>query len=133
MMGSEVRTALEINEMVNLYFKLLDKNESVNWDDFDKILQQILSFCMQNNTTMEGFVEKHKDVLTHFKRRAIRHEYPTLHYIIYLNFATVIQLEGETIDRLLRQGNDIIYGHLQWPDKLALLDVSNRANAPYKQ
>ena len=38
-MGKQLLTALEINELVNVYFKLLDKNESVNWDDFDLILQ----------------------------------------------------------------------------------------------
>jgi len=48
MMGREMRTALEINEMVDVYFKLLDKDEGVNWDDFDTILQQILAFSMQN-------------------------------------------------------------------------------------
>ena len=38
MMGRELMTALEINELVNVYFKLFDKNENVNWDDFDLIL-----------------------------------------------------------------------------------------------
>lgn len=65
-MASKLRTALEINEMVDVYFKLLDKNEGVNWDDFDVILQQILAFTMQNQIRMDGFIQKHKEVLTHF-------------------------------------------------------------------
>lgn len=89
-MGREMRTALEINEMVDVYFKLLDKDEGVNWDDFDTILQQILAFSMQNQIMMNGFIEKHAEVLTHFSRRAVRQEYPIVRYIIYLNFATVV-------------------------------------------
>ncbi len=38
MMNEMTKTAEEINEMVDVYFKRLDKNESVNWDDFDAIL-----------------------------------------------------------------------------------------------
>ena len=93
-MGRELMTALEINELVNVYFKLFDKNENVNWDDFDLILQQILSFAMINEMPIDKFIERHRDVLTHFKRRATRCEYPAIRYLIYLNFAAVIQLDG---------------------------------------
>ena len=133
MMGTQLKTALEINEMANVYFKLLDKNEGVNWDDFDLILQQILSFSMMNQLPIDNFVERHADVLTHFKRRATRHEYPVLRFIIYLNFAAVIQQDGNVIDKLLRYGSDQIYNSLQWQDKLQLLDIANRANVSYKQ
>ena len=112
MMSRDILTALEINELVNVYFKLLDKNESVNWDDFDLILQQILSFVMMNEMPMEKFIERHADVSTHFKRRALRSEYPTLRYIIYLNFAAVVQLDGATINTLLRYGQNTIYNKL---------------------
>lgn len=67
-----------------------------------------------------------------YQRRASRQEFPALRYIIYLNFAAVIQMNGETIDSLLRYGIDILYPKLQWPDKLQILDICNRANAPYK-
>ena len=105
MMGKEVLTALEINELVNVYFKLLDKNESVNWDDFDLILQQILSFSMMNHLGIDGFIERHADVLTHFKRRATRSEFSPLRYIIYLNFSAVVQQDAITIDKLLKHGH----------------------------
>ena len=70
-------------------------------------------------------------MLTHFKRRATRCEYPAIRYIIYLNFAAVIQLDGQTINTLLRYGQDELYNKLHWPDKLLLLEISNRAQAPY--
>ena len=130
-MGRELMTALEINELVNVYFKLFDKNENVNWDDFDLILQQILSFAMINEMPIDKFIERHRDVLTHFKRRATRCEYPAIRFIIYLNFAAVIQLDGQTINTLLRYGQNELYNKLYWPDKLLLLDISNRAQAPY--
>lgn len=52
MMGKHILTALEINELANVYFKLVDNNEQVNWDDFDLILQQILSYSMMNEMPM---------------------------------------------------------------------------------
>lgn len=47
MMFTHIKTAEEINEMVNVYFKMMDKSETPNWDIFDDILQQVLSFAMQ--------------------------------------------------------------------------------------
>ena len=44
MMSELTKTGEEINEMVEVYFKRLSKNENVNWDDFDDILQQIVQF-----------------------------------------------------------------------------------------
>ena len=63
-MNRDLLTALEINELVNIYFKLMDKNETVNWDDFDLILQQILSFVMVNDMPIDKFIERHQDVIT---------------------------------------------------------------------
>ena len=63
-MNRDLLTALEINELVNIYFKLMDKNETVNWDDFDLILQQILSFVMVNDMQIDKFIERHEDVIT---------------------------------------------------------------------
>ena len=71
--------------------------------------------------------------MKHFERRASRHEFPALKYIIYLNFACVITVNGKTIDSLLRYGTDEIYPRLQWPDKLQIIDTCNRGNMPYKQ
>lgn len=48
MMGERTKAAQEINEMVNVYFKRVDKNEEVSWDDFDDIVQQALQFAMEN-------------------------------------------------------------------------------------
>ena len=48
MMARKTKAAAEINEMVNLYFKRVEKNEAVNWDDFDDIVQQTLQYAMQN-------------------------------------------------------------------------------------
>lgn len=42
MMATRTQSATEINEMVNVYFKRIDNKETVNWDDFDGILQQCL-------------------------------------------------------------------------------------------
>lgn len=67
----------------------------------------------------------------HFTRRANNFEFSPLRYIIYLNFATVIQLQGQTIDALLRYGQDQVYNSLQWHDKILLLDISHRAKVPY--
>ena len=33
--------------MVNIYFRGVDKNEAVNWDEFDDILQQALQYAME--------------------------------------------------------------------------------------
>jgi len=38
MLATRTKTSEEINELVNVYFKRIDKKESVNWDDFDTIL-----------------------------------------------------------------------------------------------
>jgi len=35
MMATRTKTSEEINEIVNVYFKRIAKNESVNWDEFD--------------------------------------------------------------------------------------------------
>jgi hypothetical protein len=48
MMNERTRSSEEINEMANVYFKMLDKNETVNWDVFDLILQQTLQYAMEN-------------------------------------------------------------------------------------
>ena len=133
MMGERTKAAQEINEMVNVYFKRVDKNEEVSWDDFDDIVQQALQFAMENQTPLSNFIQKHEEVVKHFERRASRHEFPALKYIIYLNFACVITVNGKTIDSLLRYGTDEIYPRLQWPDKLQIIDTCNRANMPYKQ
>lgn len=132
-MATRTKTSEEINEIVNVYFKRIAKNEPVNWDEFDQILQQCLQYSMEHQTPLNQFIDRHEDVLTHFKRRSERREFPALRFIIYLNFATVIQLDGPTIDTLLRYGADFLYPKLQWPDKLQLLDTCNRANVPYKQ
>jgi hypothetical protein len=132
MMSQTTKTAEEINEMVNVYFKQIDKNESVNWDDFDDILQQVIQFVMEHQERMDNFVERHDDVRRHFERRASRQEFPSMKYLIYLNFACVVQLDGILIDKLLRYGTDEIYPRLHWPDKLQILDTVNRANVPYK-
>ena len=81
---------------------------------------------------MAHFVDRHADVTTTFHRRATRQEFPALRYLIYLNFGTVIHLDGPTIDSLLRYGADSLYPKLQWTDKLQLLDTCNRAQVGYK-
>ncbi len=68
----------------------------------------------------------------HFDRRATRQEFPSIKYLIYLNFACVVQMDGKVIDSLLRSGTDVIYPRLCWPDKLQILDTVNRANVAYK-
>lgn len=118
MMDVHIKSAEEINEMVNVYFKMIDKSKTPNWDIFDDILQQVLSFALQNTTPIDKFIDRYEDVMATYARRANRQEFPTIKYIVYLNFATVIQMDGETIDSLLRYGNDILYPKLQWPDKL---------------
>ena len=133
MMNERTRSSEEINEMANVYFKMLDKNETVNWDVFDLILQQTLQYAMENQVEVKSFIDRWEDIFTHFERRANRQEYPAVRFLVYLNFACVIQLNGETVDLLLRTGSDILYNKLHWPDKLQLLDMCNRANAPYKQ
>lgn len=119
--------------MVNVYFKRIDKNENVNWDDFDEIIQQVLQYSMQHDSPLPNFLEKHQELLTHFERRASRHEFPALKFIIYLNFACVISLNPKTIDGLLRYGSDVLYPRLQWPDKLQIIDICNRGDLAYKQ
>lgn len=115
-----------------MYFKLLDRNDQVNWDDFDELLQQILQCAMENQKTMTSFIDRHQDVMTHYSRRASRKEFPASRWMIYLNFACIVQMDGVTIDALLKYGNDVLYPKFLWPEKLQLLDTTNRANAPYK-
>ena len=76
--------------MVDIYFKRLEKNEDVNWDDFDDILQQVVQYCMENGIAMQSFITQHELVMTHFSRRAIRFEFPALRWIVYLNFSCLI-------------------------------------------
>jgi len=59
MMNARTLQAADINQMVNIYFKRLEKQETVNWDDFDTCLQQIVQFSMENNTHMARFIERH--------------------------------------------------------------------------
>ena len=132
-MQMRTKTQDEINEMADVYFKILEKGETINWDDFDQILQQVLQYSMEHQTTPDRWLDRYGDVMTHFKRRATRQEFPALRFLIYLNFATVIQVDGPTIDSLLRYGADTLYPKLQWPDKLQLLDTCNRCGVDYKQ
>ena len=81
---------------------------------------------------MQDYLDKYEEVLLQFKRRAKRREFPAMRYIIYLNFSTVIALDGHIIDALLRYGSDTLYPKLRWTDKLQVLDVCNRGDAPYK-
>ena len=82
--------------------------------------------------SLNSFIDRYEDVMSTFERRATRQEFPALKYIIYLNFASVISLNGGIIDSLLRYGTDVLYPKLLWPDKFQILDLCNRANAPYK-
>ena len=88
---------------------------------------------MENQLGVGQFIDRHEDVFTHFERRANRQEYPSIRYLVYLNFGCVLQMNGNTVDILMRTGADTIYHKLHWPDKTQLLDLVNRANAPYKQ
>lgn len=87
---------------------------------------------MEHQSPLDKFVDKHEEVKEHFLRRANRHEFPALKYVVYLNFACVVQMDGTTIDNLLRYGNDVLYPRLQWPDKLNILHTCVQANVPYK-
>lgn len=87
---------------------------------------------MQHQENMETYIDKHEEVRQHFERRANRQEFPSLKFLIYLNFACVVQMDAQVIDGLLRYGTDVIYPKLQWPDKLQILDTVNRANMPYR-
>lgn len=69
-MAVRTKSAEEINEMVDVYFKRLDKNENVNWDDFDDILQQVVQYSMENGMAMQSFITQHELVMKHFTRRA---------------------------------------------------------------
>ena len=70
---------------------------------------------------------------SHFERRATRQEFASSKFLVYINFAIVVNQKEPIVTSLLRYGTDVLYAKFLWPDKLQLLDTVNRLDMPFKQ
>jgi hypothetical protein len=111
----------QLNERVRLYFKKGQKD----YDEFDNILLQLSMHVMQtgDNGVLEA-VERLEDIKETFRRRANRNEFPTIKYLIYLQFSAVVAQEQELVDGLIRYGFDHLYTKLRPLDRVTALEIA---------
>ena len=64
-------------------------------------------------------------------RRAQRREFPALKYIVYLNSSIIVAQDFKLMNDLLKYGLDVLYPKLQWTDKIQIIDMANKSEAPY--
>ena len=84
MMQIKMLTVQEVNENVNLYFKQTAKQQP-DWDEFDRILLQMSMLVMKNEEIkLADSIERLDEMITHFRRRARRREFPSIKYIVYV-------------------------------------------------
>lgn len=103
------------------------RKASMDWDAFDLILMQLTMLGMSGHDIklireLEGFDK----IVTDFKRRAERKEFPTMKYIIFTHFSAMIAQENALTDFLIKYGCDVLFPRLNWVDRLALLDLADK-------
>jgi hypothetical protein len=126
MMETTLRDPDTIEEMIRLYYK---KGMDASWDEFDNILLHLAMLGMH-----QGGIEKIKgfdQVQAQFRKRAERREFPALRFLVYVNASVMIANDLNLMHDLLRYGLDYIYPKLTWTDKVQILDMANRSQAPY--
>ena len=82
---------------------------------------------------VENVIERHKDILVHFQRRAQRREFSSIKFIIYLQYASVVAKDMKLLEDLSRYGADTLFPKLMWQDKITILDYVAKVQPPYKQ
>jgi hypothetical protein len=121
----------QIKERIRLYFKTGQKD----YDEFDAILLQLSMHMMTSNqqtNALEDFPHL-EDIQETFSRRASRHEFPAVKYIVYLQYAALMTGDQALIDSLVRYGFDEIYQKLRWPDKVTGLEIACSMRVEYAQ
>ena len=68
MMQARVLSVDQVNEQAHLYFKSVEKGQA-DWDKLDELLLQLAMLAMRE-VKVENVIERHKDILVHFQRRA---------------------------------------------------------------
>ena len=78
----------QLNERIRLYFKKGQKD----FDEFDNILLQVSMRVMavNSNTQIRNEIANFEEIFEVFTRRAQRKEFPTIKYIIYLQFSALL-------------------------------------------
>ena len=76
-------------------------------------------------------VERFDDIKETFMRRANRKEFPTLKYLVYLQFAAVATQDQEVIDGLIRYGFDHLYSKLKPLDRISALEIAAGTQPSY--
>ncbi len=69
-------------------------------------------------------IDRMDDIKETFLRRANRREFPTIKYLVYLQFAAVATQDQEVIDGLIRYGFDHLYGKLKPLDRISALEIA---------
>ena len=121
----------QVNEQANLYFKSVEKGLP-DWDKFDNLLLQLAMLAM-NGVKIESVIDRHKDILVHYQRRAKRREFASIKFIIYMQYATCVAKDMKMLEDLSRYGADTLYPRLMWQDKITILDIVAKMQPPYRQ
>lgn len=78
-------------------------------------------------------MDKLEDINTAFTRRAGRKEFPTIKYLVYLQYSALLGKDDELTDSLVRYGFDTVYSKLRWLDKVVSLEIACSMNPDYIQ
>lgn len=76
-------------------------------------------------------VERIEDIKETFRRRAHRREFPTIKYLVYLQFSAVVAQEEELVDGLIRYGFDHLYHKLRPLDRVTALEIAAGTQPSY--
>lgn len=76
-------------------------------------------------------LDKLEEINTAFIRRAGRKEFPTIKYLVYLQYSALLGKDEELMDSLVRYGFDTVYSKLRWLDKVISLEIACSMNPDY--
>ena len=76
-------------------------------------------------------VDRLEEIKETFLRRANRKEFPTVKYLVYLQFAAVATQDQEVIDGLIRYGFDHLYAKLRPLDRISALEIAAGTQPSY--
>lgn len=77
-------------------------------------------------------LQNYDRVVADFKRRALRKEFPTTKFIVYLHFSFLVIQEEEIVQSLTRYGCDVLFPKLHWMGRIALMDVCQKLQYEFK-
>lgn len=69
-------------------------------------------------------IDRLEDIHEVFMRRASRKEFPTVKFIVYLQYAALLGRDAKLLDSLIRYGFDDLYDKLKWLDKIVALEIA---------